>query len=224
MFAGNKKVGFFIFANFEKSLVKWCIPRIPPWIETYHLTLSTITWCFFIILFGYLAQFNILWFWGSNIMIVLQYITDLFDGSLGRYRETGLLRWGYYMDHFLDYIFLCSILIGYSFLFNDKFHTLFFILASSSAFMVNSFLSFAVTNEFRVSYFGIGPTEVRLLFIIANIFIIFSQKHVVISSLLPFFFWGSMIGLIVIVYKTQKHLWEIDMLQKQSNEVHKEKA
>ena len=63
-------------------------------------------------------------------MITLQWLTDSLDGAIGRYRNVGLIRWGYYMDHFLDYIFLCSILIGYSLILPDNFkYLLFFLLA-----------------------------------------------------------------------------------------------
>ena len=39
-------------------------------------------------------------------MIVLHYFTDHFDGKLGKYRDTGLRKWGFYMDHLFDYGFL----------------------------------------------------------------------------------------------------------------------
>ena len=219
-FAGDKKVGISLFGNLEQKLVKKFVGKIPKGIETYHLTLSTLVWCAFIILFGYLAShYNIHWLWGTSIMILFQYITDLFDGAVGRLRNTGLVHWGYYMDHFLDYIFLCSLLIGYSFIFNDRFNTLFFILVSYGAFMVNSYLSFAATNEFRIAYFKIGPTEIRLAFIITNILVIFSHDKVPLSNFLPFIFWGSIIGLGVVVYSTQKMMWQKDMENKKTQEI-----
>ena len=210
-------MGMSLFGKLEKRLVDKFVDKIPKSIETYHLTLSTLIWCAFIILFGYLAaHFSIQWLWGTCVMILLQYITDLFDGAVGRYRNTGLVHWGYYMDHFLDYIFLCSLLIGYSFIFNDRFNTLFFILVSYGAFMVNSYLSFAATNEFRIAYFKIGPTEIRLAFIITNILIIFSHDKIPLANFLPIIFWASIAGLSVVVYATQKMMWQKDMLNKTS--------
>jgi hypothetical protein len=50
----------------------------------------------------------------------MQYVTDHYDGKIGKYRNTGLVRWGYYMDHLLDYVFLCSIIIGYAFILPEK--------------------------------------------------------------------------------------------------------
>ncbi|KKR34415.1 MAG: hypothetical protein UT67_C0016G0022 [Candidatus Magasanikbacteria bacterium GW2011_GWA2_40_10] len=214
-FAGDKKVSVSLFGNLEKKLVEKFVAKIPKNIETYHLTMSTLIWCVFIVLFGYLAgKYSINWLWGTSVMIIFQYLTDLFDGAVGRYRNTGLIHWGYYMDHFLDYIFLCSILVGYSFIYNDRFNTIFFILASYGAFMVNSYLSFASTNEFRISYFKIGPTETRLAFIITNTLIILFHGRVPLISTLPYIFTASVIGLIIVVYTTQKMMWKKDMKNK----------
>ncbi len=215
-FAGDIKVGLSLLGAAEKKLVQRYVSKIPPGIETYHLTLTTILWSAAIVLFGYLTQYNIHWLWGTSVMIICQYITDLFDGAVGRYRNTGLIRWGYYMDHFLDYIFLCSILIGYSFLFNDKFNSLFFILVVFGAFMVNSYLAFAATNKFKIEYLKIGPTEIRLLFIIINTLLVFLHKTYLVSFL-PIVLILAMAGLIYAVYDTQKKIWAQDMENKRTS-------
>jgi phosphatidylglycerophosphate synthase len=86
----------------------------------------------------------------------------------------------------------------------------FFLLAIFGAFMVNSFLAFAASNKFRISYLGIGPTEVRLMFIAVNTLLIFLGKtH--LAGALPYVLVASVFGLCVVVYRTQKELWQIDM-------------
>jgi len=114
-FKGDQKVGESYLHQWEQRLVSWGTPRIPKGLETYHLTGMTILWSIGVLVFGYLAKYNIHWLWGSTAMILLQYITDLFDGAIGRHRNTGLVKWGYYADHFLDYIFMCCILIDTAF-------------------------------------------------------------------------------------------------------------
>lgn len=216
-FKGDRKVGESLLSSLEKRFVNKFVSKVPRGLETHHLTLMTIVWCTGIIGFSYLAQNNIHWLWVVSVMIFLQYITDLFDGAVGRYRKTGLIKWGYYMDHYLDYVFLSSILIGYSFIVNDPFKILFYILVVFGAFMVNSFLSFATTNEFRISYMRVGPTEIRLLFIIVNTLIILFGKTY-LSWSLPYVLVISTILLNIVVYQTQKRLWEIDMQKKADHE------
>jgi len=218
-FKGDQKEGRWLLADGEEKLKQWLLPKVPKRVETYHLTLSTIPWCLMIILFSFLAQYNIHCLWVVSLMIFAQYITDLLDGAVGRSRNTGLVKWGYYMDHFLDYIFLCSILIGYGLMVEDhNKYFLFYILMLFGAFMVNSFLSFAATGAFRISYMGIGPTEMRLVFILVNTFIIFFHTVFNMTLLLPIVLVGATFALFVTVYQTQKELWKIDMEAKRDAE------
>lgn len=213
-FGGDKKDGQSILGPVERKGIDWIVPRLPMWMTSYGLTLMTILWSLGIILFSYLAQWQIAWMWAVSFCIFLQWLTDSLDGSLGKYRGEGLVRWGYYMDHFLDYIFLCSILIGYSFILPDHYkYLLFFILAIFGAFMTNSFLSFAATNKFKIAYMGIGPTEIRIIFILVNtLLIVFGKTYM--AGVLPYILVFSLLGLIILTYRTQKEIWALDMVQK----------
>lgn len=218
-FAGDRKEGLSLLGKIEKRFVAWMVPHIPLWLETYHLTLLTIPWSLGIILCSYLTQYSIHWLWGFSLLIILQYVTDLFDGAVGRYRNTGLIKWGFYMDHFLDYIFLCAILIGYSLLLPDQFkYLLFFTLAVFGSYMVSSFLDFAATNKFRITHMGIGPTEIRLIFILINtLLVVFGKTYM--GWLLPYILGGSTLGLCFVVYRTQREIWRLDMEKKREEKL-----
>lgn len=212
-FAGDKKLGKSFLGFLEDRLAGFLLRLIPSWLETYHLTMMTVLWSALVIIFGFLAERNINWLWGSSVMIISQYLTDLVDGKVGKQRGTGLIRWGYYMDHFLDYIFLCSILIGYSFIVTDPSkHLLFFILAIFGGFMVNSYLAFAATNEFKIAYLKIGPTEIRILFIVINTLLIFGKIYA--KFVIPYVLAIALLGLVIVIYRTQKYIWKIDMKNK----------
>lgn len=83
--------------------------------------------------------------------------------------------------------------------------------------MVNSYLRYGATQELKIVFWGIGPTELRCLFIILNTLIIFFGKTYV-APLLPFVLGACCIGLCVVVYHTQRELWEKDMAIKQEKE------
>ena len=79
--------------------------------------------------------------------------------------------------------------------------------------MANSFLAFAASNEFKIAYMGIGPTEIRILFILINtLLIIFGKTYM--AGALPYVLLFSLLGLIVVTYKTQNYIWNIDMKNK----------
>ncbi len=210
-FAGDKKDGVSLLHKPEEKLKAALLPLVPLGVETYHLTLTTIVWSVLVILFSWLATFDRQWMWGASLMIVAQYVTDLLDGAIGRQRDTGLVKWGFYMDHFLDYIFLCAMLIGYSLLMPDNLkYVMFFVMAVICAFMVNSFLQFAATNRFRIVYWGIGPTEVRIGFILINTLVIFVNRAAGLRAV-PFILAAASFGLLITAYNTQRELWKIDM-------------
>lgn len=216
-FKGDKKLPInSILGALEKKLITSTIHLIPRWIEGYHLTLMTIVWSTGLIYFSYLAQSNRHWLWLSSLMVFLQWFTDSYDGALGRLRDTGIPKWGYYMDHFLDYVFLCAIFIGYSFLLSEEnMRTIFILLTIFIAFMMNSYLSFAATTEFKITFLGFGPTELRILFILFNTYLIFFGVGFIeknLKYLIPI----SLIGLVIVVFRTQKYIWNIDMADKRA--------
>jgi phosphatidylglycerophosphate synthase len=192
------------------------VPRIPSWLETYHLTLLTLLWCALIVVSGALAAGDIRWLWLASVMIVLQYVTDFFDGKVGRYRDTGLVKWGFYMDHLLDYVFLCSVLGAYALVLPapSRQH-LFFTLAVFGGFMVNSFLAFAATGRFHISHMKLGPTEFRIALVLINTLVILHGTKYMIKAL-PYVAPCALALLALLVYRTQKEIWRRDMEQKET--------
>ncbi|MBA2632431.1 MAG: CDP-alcohol phosphatidyltransferase family protein [Chloroflexi bacterium] len=175
----------------------------------------TLVWSLLILGFGYLAATDIRWLWGVSLMIFFQYVTDHYDGKVGKYRNTGLLRWGYYMDHLLDYVFLCSVIIGYAFILPEKSrYQVLFLLAVFAAFAVSAFLAFSATDRLTISYLKLGPTEFRLALIIINTLLIMFGTRYMISGL-KYVNAGAVAGLCFVVYQTQKHIWQVDMHQKE---------
>jgi len=214
-FGGDKKVGKSLLSRPENMLKYWIVPKIPQAVETYHLTMATLLWSAVNGIAAFFVRDNLALLWVASLMIIFQYLTDLFDGELGRQRDTGLVKWGFYMDHFLDFIFLSSLVfVGYMIAppgLEVWSVALFVILAS---FMVNSFLSFGATNEFEIYHYGIGPTETRVIFILINIFIMHNgTAH--FSILLPMVVMACLGGLIVNTYQIQKKLWVLDMQARQ---------
>ena len=225
IFGGDKKLPMKSFlAVYERKLIDKNIHRLPKWIEGYDLTLMTIHWSIGLILFGWLARNNHHWLWCSSLMLALQWFTDSFDGALGRHRDTGIPKWGYYMDHFLDFVFMCSLLIGYSFLFNSPAKQIvYFFIPVAGCFMVSSYLAFGATNEFKITFLGAGPTEMRIYFIILN-FLIICFGTGWIEKIIIYIFVITLIVMCIVVYRTQKYIWNIDITEKRKRDSKQQKT
>jgi phosphatidylglycerophosphate synthase len=210
-FAGDRKQGQSLLGPYERRFIDWGVPKIPGPILSHHLTYLTLPWSIAIVVFGWLAQDNLAWLHGVSVMVFLQWLTDSFDGSLGKYRKQGLVKWGFFMDHLLDLLFAGSVVIAYSFLVEAEWLELAFLilLLVTTAMMAVSFLSFAATNQFQIAYYGIGPTEVRISYIALNTFVFFAGTAI--------FSWGvplvlaiNVLALVILTRQTSRTLWRID--------------
>src|SRR5258705_10524415 len=202
-FAGATKTNTSFLTPLERRLTPRVLPKIPAWLETYHLTMLTVLWSSLILIFSYLAARDLRWLWMVSVMIFLQYVTDHYDGKIGKYRNTGLVRWGYYMDHLLDYFFLCSLIIGYSFILPERSrYQLLLLLALFAAYDFSTFLAFSAMGKLKISYLKFGPTEFRLALIVINgLLVSFGTKHMI--SGLKWVNAGAAVGLCFLIYSTQ---------------------
>jgi len=196
--------------GYERKILNACLPLVPSWMSTVHLTLMTIVWCIGIVFFSWLAVTDLIWLWGFSFCVFMQHVTDMLDGEIGRVRHEGLIKWGFYMDHVLDYAFVCAIMMGYSFLLPLHYSPLvLFVLAVIAGFMVHVFLDFGITHDFKISFNRLGPTEGRYLVIALNTAIMawgrdfFIMAFPIIAVLL-FIFW------LKLIYDTQKKYFLMD--------------
>jgi phosphatidylglycerophosphate synthase len=161
---------------------------------------------------GWLANTQSLhWLHAVSFMVFGQWLTDSLDGSLGKFRKQGLVKWGFFMDHLLDLLFAGSVVIAYAFLVDAWWLRLLFmiLLLVTCATMAVSFLSFAATNQFQIAYYGLGPTEVRIGYIALNTFVALVGTSV--------FSWGvplivalNMVAFGVMTAQSSRKLWQID--------------
>lgn len=209
-FGGDQKQGKSLLHAPERRFIDWAVPRLPQWLRSWQLTLFTIVWSVGVVVFGELATDNRHWLFAISAMVFGQWLTDSLDGTLGRTRGEGLVRWGYFMDHFLDTVFAGCIVISYSLMAPDGMTFQFqLLLLVTLAMMALSFLSFAATNEFQIAHYGIGPTEIRIAYIAMNLFIWFAGTDV-FSWGVPLILVGNVVVMVGLVWQTHKQLWAID--------------
>jgi phosphatidylglycerophosphate synthase len=210
-FAGATKVNRSILAPIERRVGPAIVRHVPPWLETQHLTLLTLLWSAMILVFSALATRDLRWLWGASAMVALQWLTDHVDGKVGKLRGTGLVRWGYYMDHLLDYVFLCAIAVGYSWLLPaGAVAWMLVVFAIFGAFMVHTFLVFSATERFEISTMKLGPTEFRLAIVVINTLVIRSGPAAMARAL-PWVAAGGLVGLAILVWGAHREIWSRDM-------------
>jgi phosphatidylglycerophosphate synthase len=209
-FHGERRHADSLLSGLERRFANRAVHCVPAWLESHHLTLLTAIWAGLIVLCSALVRADSRWLLAVSAVIVLQYLTDAIDGKVGVMRGAGLVRWGYYMDHLLDYVFLCAILIGYGLMLPERSQYLMtWTLAIAGGFMVNTFLEYGATGQFRLSYARLGPIEIRLIFISINMTLLTFGRASLLAKM-PSVLLVAAGALVGLVCRTQRRLWRLD--------------
>lgn len=209
------KSGFSVLRALEAPLIAWLVPRLPQRLKSTHLTFATLPICGVIVAACALSRADVRWLWLASAAIVLQWLTDSLDGALGRARNTGLVRWGYYVDHLLDFVFISAIFAGYLLIVPSAALLLFAAFALIGAIEVSTFLVVAAAKRFQIAHCGFGPTEGRLLLVGVNALAIFRGVGI-IPRVLPWLIGLMAVALIGIAVKEARTLWRMDAVAREA--------
>jgi archaetidylinositol phosphate synthase len=151
-------------ATVERRLLVWLAHRLPRWIGSDHLTLVALLamgaagasyWA--------AAHIHPLALLGVIAALALNWFGDSLDGTLARVRHQQRPRYGYYVDHVVDCIGAVMLFGGLAL---SGFMSPIVALGVLAAYLLVSAETYLATHslaEFRMSRFGVGPTELRLL-------------------------------------------------------------
>ena len=158
-----------LLAGLEKRLLVWMAGRTPAWINSDHLTALGFAAQLLTGLSYALARSHRCWLIGASGFLALNWLGDSLDGTLARVRRQQRPRYGFYVDHILDSIGAVALLAGLALsgyitpIIASGLLILFLLLS------IQSYLATYTLNEFRMSFWSFGPTELRLLLVSGNL-------------------------------------------------------
>jgi phosphatidylglycerophosphate synthase len=153
---------------FERRVLPWMARRLPAWVIPDHLTFVAQVAAVLIGFSYWLTTYDLDWLWVANFGLVIHWWGDSLDGTLARVRHIERDRYGFFVDHYSDTIavFLICFGMGLSPLMDMRI---------ALALIIGYYLLMTLVNlvsmcrgVFKISFGGIGPTEIRLLIVIAN--------------------------------------------------------
>jgi archaetidylinositol phosphate synthase len=113
---------------------------------------------------------NLLWL--ASLGLVINWFGDSLDGTVARLRRIERPRYGYYLDNAVDCIAQLLLAAGIGFSGYVRFDLCLFALAAYLMVSTLSFIRANVTNVFQLAYAAVGPTEVRVGFVVLNALLI----------------------------------------------------
>jgi phosphatidylglycerophosphate synthase len=160
-----------LLARSEKQLLIAIARRLPGWVGSDLLTALALV-SMGIAGLGYaLATWDVRALWISIAAIVLNWFGDSLDGTVARVRGAERPRYGFYVDHVVDIAGAAMLLVGLAV---SPYMSAVVALAVLGAYLLVSaeiYLSTCVHHVFRLSFGGVGPTELRVLLIVGTVFL-----------------------------------------------------
>jgi phosphatidylglycerophosphate synthase len=152
-----------LLAAAEKRLLIAIARRLPGWVHSDHLTVLGL---------GAMpiAGLGFAWIgtahWSAPVVtigLLVNWFGDSLDGTLARVRGQERPRYGFYVDHILDLVGTAALFVGMA---SSGQMQPAIALAALAAYLLvcaETYLATYASSIFRLSFAGIGPTELRLL-------------------------------------------------------------
>ena len=166
--AGARRDLTFLLAEPERRVLRAIAIRLPAWATSDHLTLLGVLGAGGTGVAYALSNLGAVWLAVASACLVVNWFGDSLDGTLARVRRAERPRYGYYLDHIVDAFATAAIGAGIGL---SPYVDLSVALAVVLAYLVlsiNVYLETAAFGVFRLGYGRIGPTEARLVLIVAN--------------------------------------------------------
>ena len=178
----------------ERPALQWLAAHMPDWVTPDLLTFLGVIASILIFISYSLTHISPNFLWLATLGFILNWLGDSLDGTLARYRHIERPRYGFLIDHWIDAISAVLIFIGlgispYVDLTVACMGVIAYLLLSIMVYLITY-----VTDVFQITSLKIGPTEIRVLAIIANTAIFFIG-NVVFD--LPYFGASSLYTVIV---------------------------
>jgi archaetidylinositol phosphate synthase len=158
-----------ILAPLEKRCLIWLAWRLPPWITSDHLTALALAAMLLAGLSYWLARVTPVGLLLVNVCLAVNWFGDSLDGTLARVRHRQRPRYGFYVDHVVDALGVASLLGGLALSGYMSPLIALILLAAYLLLCIEVYLATYCVGTFKVSFFKIGPTELRILLAIGNL-------------------------------------------------------
>src|SRR2546430_2401411 len=211
-----------ILAPLERIALYGLVRRMPAAVNSDHLSVLGLLAMLLAGVFYAASRHNALWLHAVNVCIFLNWFGDSLDGTLARYRNRLRPRYGFYVDHIIDTFGALFLIFGLALSGYMSERVAAAVLIVFMMLAINSYLTAYALGVFKISQWKMGPTEMRLLLMVGNVFLIYRPyAHVFHHRYLLYDVGGvvAIIGmsiiLVVLSIQNTHALYELERLPKQ---------
>jgi archaetidylinositol phosphate synthase len=164
-----------LLAGLEKKTLAWMMARTPSWINSDHLTVLGLV---------AMAGAGAGYWWSrtspAGLLVViaclaLNWLGDSLDGTLARLRNCQRPRYGFYVDHIVDAFGALFLLGGLALSGYMSPLVAIGLLVAYLLLSIEVYLASYTLGDFKISYFKMSPTELRILLSIGNLELLYKS-------------------------------------------------
>ncbi|MFH1971090.1 MAG: CDP-alcohol phosphatidyltransferase family protein [Patescibacteria group bacterium] len=152
----------------EKPLLIFFAKKMPKWVNPDVLTSLGFLASIVVGVSYLLTNINKNFLWLASIGIFLNWFGDSLDGTLARFRKIERPRYGYFLDHTVDCVSQTMIILGFGLSPYVDYKLASLVLTGYLSLSILTYIITNVESVFKFSYGKMGPTEARIIAIIAN--------------------------------------------------------
>jgi len=183
-------------AGLEKRILLWLAKRMPAAIGSDHLTALGFAAMIGTGLCYWLARSHRLALIGVVVCLAVNWFGDSLDGTVARVRRQERPRYGFYVDHTLDMFGSLFLLGGLAL---SGFMTPLIALGLLVSYLMLTtevYLATYCLASFRLSFFKVGPTELRILLAIGTLVLLVAPTVSVFGARCLLFDVGGVVAMI----------------------------
>jgi phosphatidylglycerophosphate synthase len=158
-----------VLAPLEKRTLIWLAHRLPRRVNSDHLTVLALGAMVLAGISYWLASVTPLGLLLVVACLAVNWFGDSLDGTVARVRRHQRPRYGFYVDHVVDAVGALFLLGGLGLSGYMSPFVALGLLVAYLLLLVETFLATHALGTFKMSYFKIGPTELRILLAIGNL-------------------------------------------------------
>ena len=165
-----------ILAPLERAALRGLARRMPAWVNSDHLSVLGLVGMIGAGACYAASKHHPLVLHLVNAFVFLNWFGDSLDGTLARYRDRQRPRYGFYVDHIIDTFGALFLLFGIALSGYMSERVAAAVLIVYLMLAINSYLAAYSIGIFKLSQWKLGPTELRLIMMIGNVFLIYRPR------------------------------------------------
>ena len=178
----------------ERRALLWLAHRMPARVNSDHLTaLGLVSMLLVGVCFAVSREMPAA-LWGVVVFLSLNWFGDSLDGTVARVRRHQRPRYGFYVDHILDTFGALFVVGGLAFsghmtpIVAAAFLIAYYVLS------IEVYLATYCVGRFQMSFWGWGPTELRILLAIGALTLLVKPVVSLFGTQAPLFDVGGIVG------------------------------